>query len=53
MCQARGMVEPATVVDHIEPHQGDQAKFWDKTNWQALCTPCHSSEKQRQERRST
>lgn len=49
-CMARGLVEPATVVDHIVPHQGDQELFWDESNWQALCKPCHDSVKQRQER---
>ena len=32
----------ATVVDHIAPHRGDKAKFWDKRNWQALCATCHN-----------
>lgn len=31
----------ANVVDHIVPHRGDPVKFWDRTNWQSLCTPCH------------
>lgn len=44
---------PATVVDHIIPHRGDQALFWDKSNWQPLCTPCHSGAKQRLERRNS
>lgn len=39
------------VVDHKIPHKGDQALFWDKTNWQRLCAPCHSGAKQREERR--
>jgi 5-methylcytosine-specific restriction endonuclease McrA len=43
--------EPASVVDHIRPHRGDKALFWDKTNWQPLCTPCHSGTKQREERK--
>lgn len=42
-CQAEGRVEPATVLDHIKPHKGDQALFWDSGNWQALCKPCHDS----------
>ncbi|NDV52168.1 HNH endonuclease signature motif containing protein [Salipiger sp. PrR003] len=42
----------ASVVDHMTPHRGDQRLFWDKTNWQPLCTTCHSSAKQREERRS-
>lgn len=31
----------ATIVDHIEPHKGDQALFWQRSNWQPLCKPCH------------
>jgi 5-methylcytosine-specific restriction endonuclease McrA len=31
----------AQVVDHITPHRGDPAKFWDAANWQALCKRCH------------
>lgn len=42
---------PATVVDHIVPHKGDMKLFWDRKNWQALCASCHSSRKQREERR--
>lgn len=42
---------PANVVDHKTPHRGDQRLFWDRTNWQPLCTPCHSGAKQREERR--
>ncbi|HEV7251665.1 MAG TPA: HNH endonuclease signature motif containing protein [Mesorhizobium sp.] len=43
--------KPAIVVDHVKPHKGDQRLFWLKSNWQALCTPCHSSVKQSRERR--
>jgi 5-methylcytosine-specific restriction protein A len=43
---------PATVVDHVKPHRGDNALFWDKTNWQPLCGPCHNSRKQSLERRT-
>jgi 5-methylcytosine-specific restriction endonuclease McrA len=43
--------KPAVVVDHIEPHRGDKAKFWNSRNWQPLCTHHHSSTKQSQERR--
>lgn len=42
-CQARGLVVVATDVDHIEPHKGDMAVFWDRSNWQALCASCHST----------
>lgn len=40
----------ATLVDHIKPHMGDKVLFWNWHNWQALCTGCHSSVKQRIER---
>lgn len=39
------------VVDHKNPHRGDKKLFWSRSNWQALCTPCHSSRKQSQEKR--
>lgn len=53
MCQSRGKVTEATVVDHIEPHKGDQKLFWNPDNHQALCKQCHDSEKQRLEKSGT
>ena len=41
------MVEAATVVDHIVPHKGDEARFHDLNNLQSLCATCHNSVKQR------
>lgn len=41
-CSELGLVEAATEVDHIERHEGDRRKFWDRANWQALCHSCHS-----------
>ena len=41
LCQKEGRYRKATVVDHIVPHRGDQKLFWDRSNWQALCKPCH------------
>lgn len=49
-CQRRGRVVAATVVDHKTPHRGDMKLFWDSTNWQSLCKPCHDSWKQRLEK---
>lgn len=46
----RGERRAATVVDHIRPHHGDDALFWDESNWQALCQPCHDAHKQRLEK---
>ena len=48
-CKAKGLVEVATVVDHIIPHRGDQEIFWDESQWQSLCASCHSSVKQKEE----
>lgn len=45
MCQAKGIVCAATVVDHITPHKGDVHLFWAVDNWQALCKPCHDTDK--------
>ena len=41
-CKANGSLVPATQVDHIVPHNGNRAMFWDSRNWQGLCTSCHS-----------
>ena len=43
MCESHGEVVAATVVDHITPHKGDKALFWQRSNWQPLCKPCHDS----------
>lgn len=42
---------PATVVDHIQPHKGNMALFWNRANWQPLCAHCHNQVKQAQEAR--
>jgi 5-methylcytosine-specific restriction protein A len=39
-CLACG--RPASVVDHLIPHRGVEAAFWDRTRWQPLCASCHS-----------
>lgn len=39
-CHAHGAVHVATVLDHVEPHKGDMAKFWNSNNWQGLCEWC-------------
>lgn len=50
MCEQQGHRTPATVVDHIKPHRGDETLFWDRSNWQSLCKCHHDGAKQRQER---
>jgi 5-methylcytosine-specific restriction protein A len=49
-CQALRRVVPATVVDHLVPHRGDQRLFWDKRNWQGLCKSCHDAKTAREGR---
>lgn len=40
-CEKAGRLTPATVVDHIDPHKGDESKFWNRGNWAPMCKPCH------------
>lgn len=49
-CTNQGLVTEATVVDHIQPHEGDMKLFWESANHQALCKKCHDSIKQKIER---
>ena len=48
MCKARGLIEPATVCDHVTPHRGDLNTFAHGP-FQSLCASCHSNDKQRLE----
>ena len=41
-CAKSGLLVAATDVDHIQPHRGDRNLFWDQSNWQSLCSSCHS-----------
>jgi 5-methylcytosine-specific restriction enzyme A len=46
-CLDRGLIVPATVVDHIQRHAGDtDPLFWNPANLQSLCKPCHDGVKQ-------
>jgi 5-methylcytosine-specific restriction enzyme A len=49
-CQARGIVMPAEICDHVEPHRGGVNKFW-LGSFQSLCKQCHDSTKRLVERR--
>ena len=63
-CKREGRVTAAALVDHVTAHRLGDAKlsgdadqiakawklFWDRGNWQSLCTPCHNSTKQRMEK---
>lgn len=50
-CDAVGRIEPSTLTDHVIPHRGDLARFWDRAWWQASCKWCHDVVKQVLERR--
>jgi 5-methylcytosine-specific restriction protein A len=48
-CERHGRVVPATVVDHIIPHKGNQKLFWDTSRWQSLCKSCHDAKTARED----
>lgn len=53
-CRMCKRIEPVTsqlVADHVMPHRGVEALFWDDGNLQTLCKPCHDGAKQRAEAR--
>ncbi len=50
-CEEKGVIEQATIVDHIIRHKGDKAKFYDSSNLQSLCKLCHDQEKKIMENR--
>lgn len=52
-CMRQGRYTKATVVDHIKPHRGDPALFWDQSNWQALCKRCHDHKTRTQDETPT
>ena len=48
-CLGAGRTAASDQVDHIVPVTGpDDPLFWDKDNWQALCTPCHRAKSARE-----
>jgi hypothetical protein len=49
ICISNGIITPATICDHIEPHRGDMIKFWNGP-FQSLCKQCHDSHKQKFEK---
>lgn len=48
-CEAAGRITAAVLTDHVIPHQGDKALFWDRTNWQPVCRYHHDVVKQQLE----
>lgn len=45
MCKHEGRIKAANVCDHIVPHKGDEALFYDPANLQGLCEHHHNSTK--------
>ncbi|MDY8111142.1 HNH endonuclease [Fulvimarina sp. 2208YS6-2-32] len=41
----------ATMVNYIAPHKGDKHLFQSRSNWQAICAPCHNGAVQSSEGR--
>ena len=52
-CMDTGKVQAANIVDHIQPHRGDEGLFYDPNNLQSLCKTCHDSTKQQYEKSGT
>jgi 5-methylcytosine-specific restriction endonuclease McrA len=48
--KAKGKVKAATVVNHRKPHKGNKALFFDYSNLESTCAPCHDSAIQSEER---
>jgi 5-methylcytosine-specific restriction endonuclease McrA len=43
-CEQQGLAVPATVADHVQPHNGEHFAFW-FGQLQSLCKPCHDGRK--------
>lgn len=48
-CEAVGRVTATTTTDHVVPHKGNMAIFWDASRWQPACDWHHSAVKQQLE----
>ena len=50
-CQRKGIIRPATCVDHIVPWPICQDDFFNRSNLQALCEDCNHEKGQRDKKR--
>ena len=41
-CAANGFTVAAAEIDHIVPVKHAPDRFWDASNWQPICRPCHA-----------
>jgi 5-methylcytosine-specific restriction enzyme A len=48
-CRRAGRRSLTVDVDHIVPHRGNPAVFWDRANLQGLCKRCHTTKTNRGE----
>jgi 5-methylcytosine-specific restriction protein A len=48
-CMTRGCNSVASIVDHAVPHKGNDALFWDRSNWRARCKSCHDAKTARED----
>jgi 5-methylcytosine-specific restriction enzyme A len=46
-CQQQGILEVAVDIDHVIPHRGDPARFWDRGNLAGLCRGHHAAKTRR------
>jgi 5-methylcytosine-specific restriction endonuclease McrA len=51
LCEAQGITQAATIVDHVKPHRGNKELFFNAANLQSLCKPCHDKHKRIKELR--
>ena len=49
-CNRKGIIKPATVVDHIIPYPICKDYFFDRSNLQSLCDECNHEKGQRDKR---
>lgn len=47
-CELDGRVSAAIVLDHVRPHRGDKALFWDTSNWWGICREHDDSKRARE-----
>ena len=50
-CNRKGIIRPATCVDHIVPWPICADRFYDRTNLQALCDECNHEKGQRDKKK--
>lgn len=50
-CQRKGIIRPATCVDHIEPWPICADRFFDRSNLQSLCDDCNHEKGQRDKKK--